>query len=276
VAENRLSKLQASLVKQALKDKQIVADLKANKPKQQVEKSKESKPKPKAEDKVVNKSPTGKKRKFDEQKSTDPDGVTKSTPVQSISKTFKIPKKAKETDVQTAPQETKTIGQRLLTAIASFLPTKKATKEASPILPPKADVPETSKIQQTDTFSPKTLVSTAVFGVSSQRLNSFRESLTREQEKAQDSDLDVSMEDTTVDEEVEMMDWETIPEEIILKEIKEIRELVLDNTMSSFQPPTTQFFQTEFDTVYIVVDTNVFLSHLQFVESFSERKLNSK
>jgi hypothetical protein len=201
------------------------------------------------------------------------------------------------------------IGERFISAIINFFPSNKfksddiTTKSksapivvtpanlcnspvtAAPVKKQPSSVYDASKKQQTTPETPKAHSSPSIFGVASQRLTKLRDSLVLQQQISVDEDElmeDESFNSTYISterQEVERMDWEEIPEEVILKEIQEIRETKLDTTVSRSFVPTclpnlpSSKQQNGTEHFFIVVDTNVFLSHLKFISTFSVRKL---
>jgi rRNA-processing protein FCF1 len=81
-----------------------------------------------------------------------------------------------------------------------------------------------------------------------------------------DSPNEVEMMDVSEEPaDYEPMDWEEIPEEKILQEISEIRRInSVDDVLS--EPPTKRHFSLMDADFYVVVDTNVLLSNIDFVE----------
>lgn len=86
---------------------------------------------------------------------------------------------------------------------------------------------------------------------------------------------DVEMEDQTGTEDNEEMEWETITDEQILEEVTGIRLL---GTEQNYEINVGGDYMLDFrdDHFYVVVDTNIFLSNLGFLEKLVGKKIKSK
>lgn len=89
--------------------------------------------------------------------------------------------------------------------------------------------------------------------------------------------LDVSG-DNTIEEADDKMDWEEIPVEKIVETVQNVRNNPDSSSMSSNEEIRTSHkkFQHSEDHFYCIIDTNVFLSNLDFIKSIIGRNFLSK
>lgn len=112
-----------------------------------------------------------------------------------------------------------------------------------------------------------------------ERLSNFRKNLDDKRIEKILAYEDVEMEDYQSNQtggSDEEMEWETITDEQILEEVTEIRLLGTQQNDGSAINVGDYMLDFRDDHFYIVVDTNIFLSNLGFLENLVGKKIKSK
>uniref|UniRef100_A0A1Q3F282 Putative transcriptional protein swt1 n=1 Tax=Culex tarsalis TaxID=7177 RepID=A0A1Q3F282_CULTA len=194
--------------------------------------------------------------------------------VQSL-KQFKIPKKPPESEPVSSPALDDI---RKLEEVKPEVPvqTPKSIPVAVPETSPKASSEPPPRSQSTPKVAAAVSQESFTKSPANDRLARLRNQIATEPSVSFDEDAemtDLSVDTSTV--EVEEMEWEDIPEEVALQEVVTIRRSLglklasIDSSSipdhhsnpPSEQPPSS--FQRFF---FVVVDTNIFLSHLKALE----------